>query len=1314
MTKTSIGSNTFAVNLYSKNTPNKHSNSRNTQCACGSGKKYKHCCLPQPEPTEFHCQCGSGKPYRDCCQPFRIYNMPNDLLTYQSDIIVTSQRNAVLLATATGQMVISVNPTTFATVVDKENKEKPKVNFKDKLNELLIYLKAIPEQVLYAVNHTEGDILSARNTGLRWTAPNRPNKKWCDLAPNKLSNTRKQLNTDIQAGSTPTNKNNFIGACLPAYPKSPRASTVRTGRLLPMDTSAFANNQPEFKLTDEMSLLPPVLKNYFDAEKKLLQLLPWKKIATLANLSLVMESVRREKKEKLENGKSIEIPWTDTIAAVRMPIKDVYGKDCGAERIYTRGELHSRWPEKWKPRDNKKLEKGSTSSKGFGLIGLKHDNLKNYQGRFWLAGGLPDAMSIWIARHEPVVVVIGENNAPKISQQIINAHPHLKNNLVVALDNDLAGTSASQWCNLPWLIPEKSENSSIKDWNDILTKIGMHELKLQLQQPPRPPLPDFELKDLQLDADKITAARNKSGYNNWIKAFRKETHPKQCAAFGLAIVHRFCGMVPEEISEERFIENLQNPNVHPCTLQNLKGRLNWINEKNIKTINKYNGFNKKIKETKNENTTYHHLDPKLPLKQQVELTHQNLHMIRAPHACGKTQVIKDMMLGLQGGGDNVMSICHLRSLTYEQSTLFQIAHYLHFSLEDDISKITGLTTCVPSLITGQVQKFIANNKNLKLLVLDEFTKILNILTSQKICRYGSTLLHILLDLIEQVINNGGTVICADADLSSFHYKKLRGWFPDIPITIWDREFTDENRNIYMKSGKFAHDLVNSKLIHDLRTHQPGECRIIMTDTCTCCKRIEHQLNQEFTNLNILAIHGKNNNNSKQREFTSEPDNAIKKHLYDVIICSPAIESGISILTPVNTVYGFYHNVLNASQCMQQLMRARTAKIFLVATDIIPPHGHIIDMIHYISGWQQSLSQDEYVSEFSGFVAEMLARNNKILQMGGKALWHFCNIRKWHTHKMEEIIDFGIHELERVQEISKAASKECKAINHKRILDALILDPTSYEEYQKKIDPLESDHNAIERYQICDQLGIIPDQLTEEDIKFWEQKFKYLRSYMNASIEQNYQPEEDPEGCEAAFRRSEQQKQPMYQYILEPIRPAGVLLDEWSEKEANDVLARCQNIQNERPFMLFTLGILPASMIKGQNVIWYKSSARFLNEILRKLGLETKRVQHQRKSYYQVKETNLNQMVKYARQRAEHKGIAMTHIVPKFNTNSAMCVTLVPYNVWLRSHCGTRYKRLPKGMNPDTVNFFAARAKIQGSSKISKPPPGPTEIISLAV
>ena len=93
------------------------------------------------------------------------------------------------------------------------------------------------------------------------------------------------------------------------------------------------------------------------------------------------------------------------------PLINTQGKIKGSERIFPRGVLHKCNPDKFSEKDNKKVSRGTKTSECFSLIGITVKKLPDYGGILRVVGGLADAISVYEATNEPVVSIVGENNA---------------------------------------------------------------------------------------------------------------------------------------------------------------------------------------------------------------------------------------------------------------------------------------------------------------------------------------------------------------------------------------------------------------------------------------------------------------------------------------------------------------------------------------------------------------------------------------------------------------------------------------------------------------------------------------------------------------------------------------------------------------------------------------------------------------------------------------------------------------------------------------------------------------------------------------
>ena len=104
---------------------------------------------------------------------------------------------------------------------------------------------------------------------------------------------------------------------------------------------------------------------------------------------------------------------------------------------------------------------------------------------------MADAVNVFQATGEPVVCIVGENNARAIAVQLTEEWPHLSKNLIVALDHDLPRIMACHRTGFRWVVPQKYG----EDWSDVRLNTGLQSLKKQLQSV-RNPIQTVDIKSI--------------------------------------------------------------------------------------------------------------------------------------------------------------------------------------------------------------------------------------------------------------------------------------------------------------------------------------------------------------------------------------------------------------------------------------------------------------------------------------------------------------------------------------------------------------------------------------------------------------------------------------------------------------------------------------------------------------------------------------------------------------------------------------------------------------------------------------------------
>ena len=121
----------------------------------------------------------------------------------------------------------------------------------------------------------------------------------------------------------------------------------------------------------------------------------------------------------------------------------------------------------------------------------------------------------------------------------------------------------------------------------------------------------------------------------------------------------------------------------------------------------------------------------------------------------------------------------------------------------------------------------------------------------------------------------------------------------------------------------------------------------------------------------------------------------------------------------------------------------------------------------------------------------------------------------------------------------------------------------------------------------------------------------LRRFMQCpkSDGSQYQPKPDSENLPLCHRHFEEIAIKVYRDLLSPLFPNWDYSQSWTEVEAEKVLDKVEVWQQEAPFMLNQLKLIPDSVIKntrkGAQFQRPKHACNFVNHLLRMAGLTIK-------------------------------------------------------------------------------------------------------------
>ena len=926
------------------------------------------------------------------------------------------------------------------------------------------------------------------------------------------------------------------------------------------------------------------------------------------------------------------------------PLVNVKGRITGCERIYPRGLLNKRCPDRFAPNDNKKVTKGTKVSESFALVGISQQELPLYLGCLRIVGGMADAVNVYLATGEPVVCIVGENNARSIAAQLTQEWPHLSKNLIVALDHDLPGIMACHRAGFRWVIPQRYG----EDWSDVRQDVGLQGLKQQLQRMRNPTHP-IDLKSIPAQAVAMAKDNFCGDYQSALKLLAKANNEQCAATLAKAIVSRFHHKVPAQCDEHDFIQKIQATNpylLHPETLNQLKRQLSGYCFRQQQVIQSECGLSAGIKKSLGKH--YHPVSAINP--KTVSLEKGQITLIKAPYAAGKTKLLSALTMAAEQKSERVLAGTHLVSLAHELSKRLGLESYLDIP-ESFMPTVNRLVTCINSLCAPNVSRFLETGKT-DILLLDEFSQHISVLGTSPHIKDPSVLARYL-DLIEKT----PTVVICDADLSSCHVRLLQEWFPEREIQCYEMPFS-QNSGLMCefatgKSG--AKSVIDQQILPSIAQ---GRKIAIATDSRVYAGKLEKIIRKQFPDISMLLFHGKNRNEPDQLAFQKNFDQEAQR--YQVIIYTPAIESGVSIQAPFDQVFGFSHNTVLPMKFVQMLRRFRSVQQFTVVADMVPGKKGNEDWLARLSALQCAEryvrnTDGVSVGEYDGFCEAERSRQIKLRALGGNGLFYLMQSRGFSMEYYQ-----GKQQSESFELRWKATEEEVEREERSAIQQSPIVSASQYDELSHKVEPRLQEICSCERYRICEELGVQPQTLREEDIEFWQKVgLTKLRRFMQFSLPDgsHYQPQPDKEGTAMCHRRFESIGVEVYAELLKPLFPSQNYQNSWGEQEAEQVVDRVEAYHKDAPFMLNQLKLIPDSVIlntpQGARFQRPKSACNFVNQLLRMAGLVIERKQFRtgesdsetgkgkRTRNYSINQESLALMNGYARSRAAHKQIALS-------------------------------------------------------------------------
>jgi hypothetical protein len=274
--------------------------------------------------------------------------------------------------------------------------------------------------------------------------------------------------------------------------------------------------------------------------------------------------------------------------------------------------------------------------------------------------------------------------------------------------------------------------------------------------------------------------------------------------------------------------------------------------------------------------------------------------LRSAKGTGKTEWLVKRVEAALREGERVIVIVHREQLARSLAERFGIDYRTEIN-ESATRGALGYTLCIDSLHPKANPPFNPNEWQGATVIIDEAEQVIWHLLNSPTCQFNRiAIIQTFGELLLTAVATGGKIYLADADLApiSIEYVRSLVGLPLEPEAIWVVENQYQlfnNRKLVTYSGKDPRELFAALC----KAIERGEKPLIHTSGQKCGSKwgtinLERKLSQKFPSLNILRI---------DRESVAEPGHPAYGCMsdlnniltdYDAVICSPVVETGVSI------------------------------------------------------------------------------------------------------------------------------------------------------------------------------------------------------------------------------------------------------------------------------------------------------------------------------------------------------------------------------------------------------------------------------------
>ncbi|MEG3437748.1 plasmid replication protein, CyRepA1 family [Pannus brasiliensis CCIBt3594] len=311
----------------------------------------------------------------------------------------------------------------------------------------------------------------------------------------------------------------------------------------------------------------------------------------------------------------------------------------------------------------------------------------------------------------------------------------------------------------------------------------------------------------------------------------------------------------------------------------------------------------------------------------------NLIGIKAPKGCGKSVQIKKIIEKAREKGQKVIAPTPRRALGREQSLKWSMEWSGDLEIDgiDRQTLLENLETL--GICWDSLWKLMRRDWSNTLVVFDEVEASLNHLLTSVTCKEKRALLLRMLEIkLRECVSGGGSILFSDADLSAPSIDYFKKLVPSARVDLIVNDYIGEETKFQITYHTGKKDVTIAELMATLATPVPicpgssitRQPRIaIASDSREAAIALERLIKERFPTLKILRVDSGTTETEEVSAFVENPNEKLLEIAPDVLIYTPSMGAGVSIdVEWFDEVYGFFHGVIEPSQCRQMLSRIR--------------------------------------------------------------------------------------------------------------------------------------------------------------------------------------------------------------------------------------------------------------------------------------------------------------------------------------------------------------------------------------------------------